>query len=77
MKNREDQNNEMHYMPICMCIGLSIGTAIGAALDNIGLYMCIGMSMGVGIGSIIDSANRKKSEDSAQEPTKENEEEAE
>ena len=76
MKNREDQNNEMHYMPICMCIGLSIGTAIGAAMNNIALYMCAGMSIGVGIGSMIDAANRKKSEDSAQEPMNENEEES-
>ena len=75
MKNGEDQNNTMHYMPICMCIGLYIGVAIGTAMNNTALYMCIGMSIGVGIGSMIDAANRKKSEDSAQEPPKENEEE--
>ena len=77
MKNGKDQENTTHYMPLCMCLGLSIGTAIGAALNNIGLYMCVGMSIGVGIGSAIDAANRKKSDDSAQEPTKETEEEAE
>ena len=77
MKNDKNQENTTHYMPLCMCLGLSIGTAIGAALNNIALYMCVGMSIGVGIGSAIDAANRKKSEDSAQEPTKENEKEAE
>ena len=61
----------MQYMPICMCLGISLGTAIGAALDNIGVWMCIGVSIGVGLGTAIDSANR------AREKTPENEEQKE
>ena len=61
--DQKKPENHTAYLPICMCLGLSFGTAIGAALDNIGIWMCIGISLGVGIGSVIDA--RKKSPDDA------------
>ena len=55
-KNNEDNTK---YMPIGMCMGISIGTAIGAAMDNIPVYMAVGLSVGMCIGSLIDAKNRK------------------
>ena len=63
MNDKRDNKDKMSFLPFGMCIGLSIGTAIGAALDNISLYMCIGLSIGVGIGALIDSRNQKKNSD--------------
>ena len=55
-KNNEDNTK---YMPIGMCMGISIGTAIGAAMDNIPICMAVGLSLGMCIGSLIDAKNRK------------------
>ncbi|MBR2156010.1 MAG: hypothetical protein IJ941_03650 [Clostridia bacterium] len=55
-KNNEDNTK---YMPIGMCMGISIGTAIGAAMDNIPVCMAVGLSVGMCIGSLIDAKNRK------------------
>ena len=63
MRNEKNSNQPMHHMPFCMCIGLSIGTGIGAVLDNIPIFMSIGLSIGLCIGSAIDAANRKKAKE--------------
>ena len=47
-------------MPIFMCLGLSIGMAIGVNFDNIAVGMCLGMSAGMGIGTLIDLLNNSK-----------------
>ena len=44
-------NNNMISLPIGMCIGLSFGTAIGAATHNLGLWMPIGLSIGLCLGA--------------------------
>ena len=62
MKDK-DSGNQMMLMPFFMCIGISVGTAIGAALDNIPVWMCIGLSIGVGLGTVLDAKNKKPSED--------------
>ena len=60
MKEKKKADNQTYYMPICMCLGMSIGTAIGVATDNLSIYMPIGMSIGLCIGSLIDAQKRKK-----------------
>ena len=61
----ENNNNSpgMQYMPLGMCVGVSIGMALGVAMKNIAVGMCTGLSVGMCIGAAIDSMNRKKKTD--------------
>ena len=63
MKDNKESKNETHYMPLGMCLGMSIGTAIGVATKNLSIYMPIGMSIRMCIGALIDAQNRKKAKD--------------
>ncbi len=74
-KKQEDKKtgNKNVYMPIFMLFGISIGTALGVALDNLSLWMCIGISMGMCIGSLVDARNRKADDVTSDAPD-ENEE---
>ena len=65
--DKKKSENQTYYMPICMCLGMSIGTAIGAATDNLSMCMCLGMSFGLCIGAVIDGSNRAKAEKSYEE----------
>ena len=69
MKDK-NSDNQMMLMPFFMCIGISVGTAIGAALDNIPVWMCIGLSIGVGLGTVLDA--KKKAEKNSSEDTEKN-----
>ena len=60
LKNKQESEHQTQYMPIGMCLGLSVGTALGAALDNMALYMCIGLSVGMCIGVLIDAKAREE-----------------
>ena len=65
--------NNVQYMPIFMCLGISIGLALGAANNNMPLFMCIGLSIGVGLGAVLDARaneeekNKNQSEDKKEE----------
>jgi len=63
--NNNEKNNSTPKMPIFMCLGLSVGMAIGAGFGNISIGMCIGVI----VGSIFDSRNKDKedSENSEEE----------
>ena len=52
----EDKNYKVQYLPIGMCLGLSIGAALG----NISMGICIGLAIGAGI----DFLHNKKNDDS-------------
>ena len=67
MKEKKKADNQTYYMPICMCLGMSIGTAIGVATDNLSIYMPIGLSIGMCIGALIDAQNRKKTKGSSKD----------
>lgn len=45
--DKKDKNTSNSWMPIGMCLGISIGTAIGAATHNMGLWMPMGVSLGL------------------------------
>ena len=63
---KKDNEDNTKYMPIGMCMGISIGTAIGAAMDNIPICMADGLSLGMCIGSFIDAKNQKAEKDKSQ-----------
>ena len=63
MKDKQKSENQTYYIPLCMCLGMSMGTAIGVATDNLSIYMPIGMSIGLCIGSLIDAQKRNKAKD--------------
>lgn len=69
--DQKNSGNQTPQLPIFMCMGVSIGMAIGAAMDNIGVGMCLGVGIGVAIGSAVDAAKRAKKPDSdSEEPRK-------
>lgn len=72
-KNKVDENseNQTYYMSIFMCLGMSIGTAIGVATDNMSMCMCLGVSFGLCIGSIIDARKRSKNETTEEQDNEE------
>lgn len=73
-KKENNEKNQMLWMPICMCLGLSIGMSVGSLLfDNIPMGMCIGVALGVTVGSAIDAKNRANS--APKQPTEEVQEE--
>ena len=59
---KHDSDDNTQYLPIGMCIGLSIGVALGAAMDNIPIGMCLGLGIGLCFGSALDNANKAKKE---------------
>ena len=69
MKNEDKE--KVQCLPLGMCIGVSSGVAIGAALNNISLYMCIGLSVGTCVGAVIDYQNRKAKDTDSQSENKE------
>jgi len=59
--SKTDKSSDgIQYMPIGMCLGLSVGVAIGAAFHNIGIGMCLGLGIGMCLGVIIDANKNKK-----------------
>ena len=60
MDNKNKKEDNTHYLPIFMSIGLSVGVAIGAATNNMPICMCIGLCIGVGIGAALDGQKKQK-----------------
>ena len=75
MKDNKNSENKIQYLPIGMCIGVSIGTAIGVVTDNIGVGMCLGVGIGMLFGSLLDAQNRKKEAETIQEEDSEQKDE--
>ena len=57
MNNKNNNETQIQYMPIFMCLSLSIGMAIGVAMDNIGVGMCLGVGIGTCLGALMDYKN--------------------
>lgn len=75
MSNKNDNDN-IQFLPIGMCLGISIGMAIGAAFDNIPIGMCLGVGCGSLIGSLLSvAANSNKSKKGEDDTDKSNDEE--
>ena len=72
-KNKKSSGKQTYYMPIFMCLGTSLGIAIGIATSNMPICMCLGVSFGLCVGSLIDANNLKKSKENAKEDHEETE----
>jgi hypothetical protein len=51
---------EGYYMGTGMIFGVSIGIAIGAAMDSIGSGIPIGISVGIAIGATLEAKAKKE-----------------
>ena len=60
MKNKNEKKDKTLYLPIFMCLGISIGVAFGAATNNMPTCMCIGLAIGLCIGTALDSHKKNK-----------------
>ena len=65
MKSKKSPDSQTHFLPIYMCLGLSVGTAIGSAAGNLAICMPIGLSIGMCIGALMDEKNRKTSDNAS------------
>lgn len=54
------EKEETAWMPIFMCFGVSIGSAVGLSTDNLAMGMSMGMCIGMCIGVAIDAFWKKK-----------------
>ena len=58
IKNKETEEKNSG-LPIVMCLGICIGTAIGAATDNMALWLPVGLCIGVSLGLALSDTNNK------------------
>ncbi len=60
MKDSEKKRDQGSiYVGAGVALGAGIGTAIGAALDNIGVGIAIGTGVGIAIGAALSVVRRK------------------
>lgn len=57
-ESKEDETDN-NWLPIGMCLGISIGLAIGTASNNLGLWLPIGLCLGVSLGVAFSSKKDK------------------
>ena len=57
MKDKNRNNKSTSGPAIGMCIGISVGTAIGASTHNIGLWLPVGIVAGMCIGLAFDRSD--------------------
>lgn len=50
MKDKNKNNKSTSGLAIGMCLGISVGTVIGASTHNMGLWMPVGMGVGMCLG---------------------------
>lgn len=58
------KNKSAAFLPIGMAMGVSIGTSLGVATDNLAVWLPVGISMGICIGfAMMGAANAKAKKD--------------
>ena len=58
-KENNKKNDNSYWLPIRMCLGISIGTTVGAATKNMGLWISIGLCLGMSLGIVFSSTKDK------------------
>ena len=74
---REEENKEKQarsddkgdLLAIAMCIGISVGVALGAATHNYGLWIPVGTSIGATVGAVLDVFRKDDDDDDDEEDT--------
>ena len=56
-KKSDNRKDKTYWIAIWMCIGISVGTAIGPATKNMGLWIPICLSIGSCIGVVFSDGN--------------------
>lgn len=75
-KDKKPQGN-ISYLPIGICLGLSMGMLFGSLLGNVGVGLCFGVGIGLCFGTAIDSFLAQKQADSSDKQPEDEEEKAE
>ncbi len=63
---RADSNKKMNKgnkLGAAIVIGIGIGTAVGVATDNLGLWIAVGVAIGAGVGTNFMQRGNKKDKD--------------
>ncbi|WP_269477583.1 GNAT family N-acetyltransferase [Hominibacterium faecale] len=55
------------YLPIFMCLFMSVGLSIGAAMDHMAMGSCFGIAIGFMLGAALDASDKKKREEMKKE----------
>ena len=64
LAHKAQRDKAAAYLPIGMCLGMSVGMCFGVAAGNIPLGMCIGVAVGMCIGVALGAQqNNKKDKD--------------
>ena len=60
-KNKPKETKDQDYWIVSgMCIGISIGTAVGAGTNNMALWLPIGLCIGLSLGLAFSSNKNDK-----------------
>lgn len=73
MSKQKKPDNQVRNMPIFMCLGISVGMAVGSAAGNIGVGMCLGVGIGMCLGACLDSLQNRKTGKDPENEEKESE----
>lgn len=68
---KKDSDNKTYWLPLGLCMGVSVGMALGSAMGSIPIGMCMGLGIGMCFGSALDAANRSKNEKTKEDEQKE------
>lgn len=64
LAHKAQRDKAVSYLPIGMCLGMSVGMCFGVATGNVPLGMCIGVAVGMCIGVALGAQqNNKKDKD--------------
>ncbi|GEM_PF-5154131 len=51
------------WMAVYMCLGISLGSAIGTSTGHAGTFMCLGIAIGVALGKLMEKKEAKRRAD--------------
>jgi len=58
--NKDSKKQPFPYIPVLMVMGMSFGTALGAAFGNVAIGVGLGTSFGIILGAVLDQNSKKE-----------------